>query len=510
MKEVVFAFILALRLVVPTSEGRAMRPANPESEANAGAARPAASGPVVQGRETAGARPLVFTHVTVIDMTGAAAKPDQTVIIIGDRITALGAGRKVKVPKDAQVIDAAGKFLIPGLWDMHVHLGINQLLLPRYVANGVTGVRSMADSVATVRSFREQIAAGKLVGPRIVATAGTIIDGPRPIWPGSITAGTEAEGREAVKKAKAQGSDFIKVYERLPRPAYFGIADEARQQGIMFVGHIPLEISAGEAADAGQKSIEHLIGIPLACSAREAELRAEALDTIKKADPSGAPVYPAIITDAKAGHSYDPRKAAALFSRFVKNRTAIVPTLTVARSFLFRDDPDLIRDPRLEYLPDNLKRFWLPSSPNPAPPRPFGPAERLETDALFQQQLDLVGAMQRAGVEILAGTDAPNFFSFPGFGMHDELKWLVRSGLTPMQALQAATRNAARFMGKLDSFGTVEAGKFADLVLLDGNPLERIENSGRIAAVVINGKLLLKDRLQELLQTGTAPQNNQD
>src|SRR5262249_27368459 len=157
MKEVVFAFILALNLVVPTS-------ANPERQANAGEARRAAGEPVTRARETAGTRPLVFTHVTVIDMTGAAAKPDQTVVIIGDRIAALGPGRKVKAPKDAQVVDGAGKFLIPGLWDMHVHLGINDLLLPLYVANGVTGVRSMTDSVATVRGFQAKIAAGQLLG----------------------------------------------------------------------------------------------------------------------------------------------------------------------------------------------------------------------------------------------------------------------------------------------------------------------------------------------------------
>jgi hypothetical protein len=193
----------------------------------------------------------------VIDATGAAASPDMTVIIAGGRIAAIGSSRKVKAPKGAQVIDATGKFLIPGLWDMHVHLGSNDLLLPFYVANGVTGVRSMADSVENIAKFRRQVSAGELTGPRIVATAGPIVDGPNPLWEGSIIASTEAEGLQAVNQARALGADFIKVYEVLPREAYFGIAGEAHRQGITFAGHVPRAVSVAEASDAGQASIEH-------------------------------------------------------------------------------------------------------------------------------------------------------------------------------------------------------------------------------------------------------------
>src|SRR5215217_3215120 len=199
--------------------------------------------------------PIVFTHATSIDVTGQAPKRDMTVVINGDRISAIG--DNISVPAGAQVVDANGKFMIPGLWDMHVHWYLRDTFT-LFIANGVTGVRQMFGNSDLLR-WRDQIAKGSLLGPRMVV-ASPIIDGPQPIWPNSIAVRNEDEGRKAVRRVKQWGADFVKVYALLPRDAYFGIADEAKQQGMTFVGHVPNSVSPAEASDAGQKSIEHLTG----------------------------------------------------------------------------------------------------------------------------------------------------------------------------------------------------------------------------------------------------------
>lgn len=450
---------------------------------------------------TVDSKSIVFLHATIVDMNGGPLKRDYALVIKGERIDDIQPAAQFKVPEGAQVVDGRGKFLIPGLWDMHVHIGSNTALLPFYVANGVTGIRSMADSVATVRQIRQQIETAELTGPRILATAGTIVDGPNPVWPGSISAASEAEGVEAVDKVIADGSDFVKVYDMLPRPAYFGVASEAKAKEIAFVGHLPMAISAVEASAAGQKSIEHLIGIPLACSLRETYLRQQVLDAERKATS----VWPALRSyrraDRMSFESYSAEKAAALFSTFVKNATWVVPTLTNTRASIYSDDRQFRHDPRLKYMPKSLINFWRPDDSSHL----LSKEEQRSKSKAFRLYLQIVQTMHRDGVEILAGTDTPNPYSFPGFGLHDELKLLVDAGLTPLEALQAATRDAASFMGQLDSYGTVEKSKMADLVLLDADPLNDIRNIDSIRAVVIRGKLFDKNSLRNLVEGNSGP-----
>src|SRR5262247_3982711 len=219
------------------------------------------------GRTDPQQKALVLTHLTIIDVTGGAPKPDMTVVITGDHITDIGEASKVSVPQGGKVIDAGSKFLIPGLWDMHVHWYIRDML-PLFTANGVTGIRQMFGNSDLLR-WRDEVAKGSLQGPRMVV-ASPIIDGPQPVWPNSISVRNEAVGRKAVTRVKQWGADFVKVYSLLSREAYFGIADEARKQGLSFVGHVPFTVSAAEASDAGQKSIEHLTGVMQALSDNEA------------------------------------------------------------------------------------------------------------------------------------------------------------------------------------------------------------------------------------------------
>jgi imidazolonepropionase-like amidohydrolase len=213
-------------------------------------------------------RILVLTHVTVIDTGGAPAQPDVTVIITGNRITEMGGSGKIHLPKNAQVVNATGKFLIPGLWDMHTH-PLTEDDLSLFMANGVTGVRVMWGQPDHYQ-WRREIEAGKLIGPRMVI-ASVIIDGPKPYWPGWMPVANEAQARQAVIEAKQSGADFVKVLEFLPRDLYLDIVDESKKQGIPFAGHVPITVSAEEASRAGQRSFEHLVGILPACSTHSEE-----------------------------------------------------------------------------------------------------------------------------------------------------------------------------------------------------------------------------------------------
>src|SRR5690349_1348830 len=406
--------------------------------------------------------PIVLTHATIIDVNGSTPRRDTTVVITGDRISAIGDSASVSVPADAQVIDATGKFLIPGLWDMHVHWYVRDTFT-LFIANGVTSVRQMFGNSDLLR-WRDQIAKGSLLGPRMVV-ASPIIDGPEPVWPNSIAVRNEEEGRKAVRKVKQWGADFVKVYALLPRDAYFGIADEAKQQGITFVGHVPNSVSPGEASDAGQKSIEHLTGILIACSDKETELR---LKLVKADSPEARGRV-----QAAALETYDATKAADLVARFAKNQTWQCPTLTVLRSNAYLGDENFRRDGRLRYIPRQLQQRWSFRISN----RSGG--DNVGSKKVLEKQFEIVGAMQKAGVPILAGTDTGNPFCFPGFSLHDELALLVIAGLTPVEALRAATINPAKFLGIEDKAGTIAPGKLADLVLLDANPLTDIRNTQR-------------------------------
>jgi len=429
-----------------------------------------------QTNQTSQSKPLVFTHVTVIDATDAPPNPDMTVIITGDRITNLGKTGKIRVPKGAEVVDGTGKFLIPGLWDMHVHLSITtESTLPAFVANGVTGVRDMGGDLSQIDGWRKEIAAGVLTGPRIFR-AGPLVDGPKKTAMYRLTVNNPTEARQAIIFLKEQGVDFIKIHNRVPRDAYFALADECRKQKITFAGHVPRGVSAEEASEAGQRSIEHT------------EVLVEAA-AFQQGSQAKSP--------EQALATYTDERRKSLFAQFAKNGTWYCPTLIEYRNFAFETDPSVLDDPRQKYLAPTTKEYIEKFFP--APPRDTPVEQYAGRRAFFQTFFGLVSEMQRAGVGILAGTDPPARGVFPGFSLHDELALLVQAGLTPTEALQAATRNPAKFFGKLDSFGTIEKGKIADLVLLEGNPLENIQNTRQIAAVVHGGKLIPKLELQMML-----------
>ena len=442
--------------------------------------------------------PLAFTRVTVIDVTGGPSKSDMTVVIEGRRIQALGPAASTAIPEGAEVIDASGQFLLPGLWDMHVHiLGDPAWFFPLFIANGVTGVRYMGGSVLPEQwhAIRERIASGDLLGTRVLA-AGPILDGPEPIWPGSIALSTADEARAAVIDLKRRGADFIKVYHLLSREVYFAIADEAKKQSIPFAGHVPLALgSIAAAATAGQRAIEHIDHALVGSSTREAEFLRTAREFNRAAqDGTGK--------ETKLSHwqeymdSYSAEKAADLYATFVDNGTWYVPTLSIFSAAIFRTADTPPDEAKRKYLAPLILDIFADQYKSTGGFEPPDEALRRE---LMQRILGYVGELHRAGIPLLAGTDAPVSHVYPGFTLHDELALFVEAGLTPLEALQTATLNPAKFSGQVDSLGTVEAGKIADLLLLEANPLEDIRNTAKIAGVVVGGRFLPEESLQAML-----------
>jgi imidazolonepropionase-like amidohydrolase len=438
-----------------------------------------------------------ITHVTVIDTETGKEIQDRTVIISSGRISEVKDSNGIKPPAGTKVVDGNGKYLIPGLWDMHVHSVVAERLdsmFPLFVANGVLGIRDMGTPMplAEIEHLRQQTANGSRLGPRIVA-AGPILDGrPKPARPNLIAINTPDEGRETVRRLKSGGADFVKVYSNLSRDSYLAIVDEAKKQHIPFAGHVPFSVSALEASDAGQKSMEHLWGIYLSCSSREEELRSEMLKG--GVNLSGSERVRLELDEAAA--SYDENKAAKVFAHFAKNGTWVVPTF----SAVLRDseifDVRVTTDPRLKYIPPAIQKSWSEAAA-------AGAAIKGKS---YERKVQVVGAMHRAGVPLLAGTDAGwvQPYVYAGFSLHDELAQLVRAGLTPMESLQTATINPARFLGMEKDLGTIEKGKIANLVLVDADPLTDIHNTTRISVVFLAGKEFDRAALDEMLKSAEA------
>jgi imidazolonepropionase-like amidohydrolase len=409
-------------------------------------------------------------------------------VLSGGRIAGIGKSADVPLPKGSQVVDGSGKFLIPGLWDMHVHMVFGDwfpqsqaITLPLFVANGVTGVRDMGGELDVLQEWRKQIAQGKLLGPRIV-TSGPMLDGPKPRFPSSVAVASPEDARKAVDDLKRRGADFIKLQSLMSRESYFAIADEAKKQGMVFAGHVPDAIRAVEASNAGQKSIEHLTGVFEGCSTVEDEL-------LK--GPKGFKRFL---------ETFDEARAAALIAVFAKNRTWQAPTLVWESGGNLLDQRDLQHDARARYVPASWRdgtwrRFTEDILKDQA-------NDDLQTRQRFvAKELAVVRAMHRAGVPFLAGTDtASGVYVFPGFSLHEEMQLFVQAGFTPLEALQCATRNPAEYLGRLTEMGTIEKGKVADLVLLDANPLDDIANTKRIAGVVAAGRYLSRADLDRLLR----------
>jgi len=430
---------------------------------------------------------LVIADVTVVDTTGGPLQPHRDVILDGDRIAAVQSAAATQDSGDT-IIDGRGKFLIPGLWDMHAHTFQNDALLPDVIlqlqlANGVTGVRDMGASTLEMPVlFRRAGDAGALRVPHLVV-AGRVIDGTPPNKPRFVSVTTAEEARRAVDVEADGGVDFIKVYTELSRDAYFAIAAEAKKRGLPFGGHVPLAITMREAAEAGQATVEHFWGVLLGCSSREDALTAE--ERAENVKPPRGQFRGHLTTAQAAIDTFDARKAQALFETFVQRHTHHVPTLEALRRFgAPRAEP-----PGLEYMPTIVRQTAMVGAGR------MNPTLVADARVYYAEVLKLVLQMHRAGVPFMAGTDGVT----PGFMLHQDLERFVDAGFTPLEALQTATIVPARFLHREDRFGAIASGRAADLVLLDEDPTRAIANTKKIRAVIFKGELLDRAALDAML-----------
>jgi hypothetical protein len=411
---------------------------------------------------------LILTHITIVDVHDGRLEPDMTVVVRGERITAVRRGDDLD-RHGATVLDGHGKFLIPGLWDMEVHLSwATESALPILVANGITDVRDMGSNLREIDDWRTRISAGLLIGPYVLR-AGPMLNG-KSFNQYQMVVGSPEETRGVVRTLAFLGMDVLSLERRVPRESYFALMDEAKRLGIAVGGHVPIAITPDEALDAGQATVDNVDGLFEGMLA------------------SGLPedsVPAAIATFLESG------RGDTLFAHFVRAHAAITPALSQWPS----RDPDSAakNDPRMRYVARSQRDFFVK--------HPLAPTDLQAMEKMAPSFVNVVARMNRDGVTLLTGTDLAGP-RIPGFALHDELAALVAAGLTPLQGLQAATLNPAVVLKRTRDFGSIEPGAFADLVVLDANPIDRIQNADRIFAVVLHGKLLRRRDLDELLRRG--------
>jgi imidazolonepropionase-like amidohydrolase len=403
-------------------------------------------------------RTLSIAGVGVVDVVHGRVIPNRMVTISGGTIASIAQNGAPSA--NARVVDGQGKFLVPGLWDMHAHMEASgPSWLQLYVANGVTGIRDMGSDADFILKMREATASGRVLGPRMFV-AGPILDDAPGDWPFRMRVKTAEDGRAAVQLLKRRGVDLIKVHDHTPREAFFAIAEEARRQNLPLAGHVPLAVGIEQAIDAGQRDIEHLsnMGLWHHCS---------------------------------GGSDYRPDACRPFFEMLARRGVWQTPTLVAWSELATIGTPaSAVSAEHLVYASKSLRAEWAGNQSL------FATAKvAREMRASSEIGAVVTKDMVNAGVGILAGCDS----MIAGFCVHDELAAMVRGGMTPLAALQTATVNPATYFGLQEKVGTVAPGKRADLVLLDANPLTEITNIQKIRAVIIAGQFLDRQELDRML-----------
>lgn len=399
-------------------------------------------------------KPIAIVNTSIVDVENGFVLSNQTIIVEKDRITAISNSPDMVIPPNTSIINGQGKFVIPGLWDMHVHLEMaTKSSLPLFIANGVTGVRDMGtDSFDTLMTWKSEINRGELTGPHILSP-GPMLDGPFFTDELRLTVNTAEEGLAGVDSLVNMGVDFIKVHQQISREAFFAVANQAQKQNITFVGHRPNVVNIPELVEAGQKGIEHIFSIPDTASVSYALLR--------------------------------------------ENEVSVTPTLLLIEKIANYHTLSVETDPRANLISSSLIDLWKKQTE--AWGMDIDRTVKMMND-LKPMMLERVRLLKDAGVEILAGTDLAVPFVYPGSSLHEELEMLVQAGLSPLEALQAATINPARFLNKQETVGSVKEGMSADLVLLDANPLDNISNTKNINVVIFKGKVFDQEEIKKILK----------
>lgn len=442
---------------------------------------------------------FLIQNVNIINVKNGQILSDHSIVVSDGIIKSIIPIKNVVTSNFSNVIDAKGSFLIPGLWDMHAHLRGNNLppqittdwMMPLLIANGVTGVRDMTSSCETVdqgpvcleemREWQKEIEMGTLYGPRILSLSSFQLNPP---WEYEYS---KKEIIQMVETFDEQNIDLIKVYTRLSPRAYNQVMHEAKKYNIPLGGHIPLRMTVSEASTKGLRSLEHARDFLFDCYPDSKSFRKSAISQ----DPPIDIMYNMV-------DQFDEKKCQEIFQVMIKNKTWYVPTHLTRRMEAFADNFEFRNDNRNQYIPKMLLDSWN----NDADRVVAIDSTKYGREAFmkfYRKGLEITGEAHDAGVRIIVGTDGGDSFVYPGFGVHDELKELVKAGLTPLEAIQAATIHAAEFLNLQETYGSIEIGKKADFILLKDNPLVNIENTQIIKAVIYRGEYLNSDRLNSFL-----------
>lgn len=448
---------------------------------------------------------IAITNAMVVDVETGELHENQTVLIGNGRIVDIGPDLTREAAVASQVLDAEGGYLIPGLWDMHVHSGYDyEWHFPLFLAYGVTGVRNMnigGDANFTrTNEIRRKLAEGEILGPRFFAN-GTTLDGYPHIAADPVVVRTPEDGRAAVAAAADAHADFIKVYDNVPREAYFAIMEEARRSNLPVDGHIPFRVRPEEAADAGQRTVEHGLGLELGCNPdyeAERDRYAAALDAAAKTGEPFATDITLFEHEHRLALARDATACESVIDAYRRNGVAACPNVMTYYAIVHLEELQA-EYPSLHHVPESRLEAWAE-----IPPATLATIKTLMAGSIEMYFLN-ARLLGESGVTLLAGSDAGEPFIVPGDSLHTELMLLVEeSEVHPLLALQAATINPAMVLGLDDELGSIETGKLADLVLLDSSPLENIRNTRSIRAVVADGRLFRRDELDALQSMAAA------
>ncbi len=455
---------------------------------------------------------VVITNVTVIDPATERVLEAKDVAIVGRTIVLVGSADMASENAET-VIDGTGKYLIPGLMDMHVHTSISAVLdnsLKLFFANGVTSIRDMSADcweprgeiylcLDEMRSFAAEIERAERIGPHYAKLGSPFVQSDRtnqlpkdhdPLY----TPQSEEDGVKVVAYLEERGVDFIKVYHAIFPGAFNGLMQEANRRGLEVSGHIPLLLGAKAASDAGVRTIEHAKEMVTDCSSYTAEYRG-AMNAMLRGEEGAA--WPKEIDRLRGTvETFDPERCAQLMSALAANGTYYVPTHGTREFDLLASDPDYRSDPRLRFIGAFQLEDWQRDIDRTA-----SASDEIKDlySGFYQTGLRVTKIAFDQGVQVMLGTDANDTMIIPGFSAHDELARLVAAGLTPMQALQSATSVPANYLGMSGRLGRIAAGYRADLVLLDANPLDAIRNSVTINTVLFDGRPFDRAALDQIL-----------
>jgi hypothetical protein len=445
---------------------------------------------------------ILIQNVNIVDVENNKLLQSQDVLIRDKRIVSISKYNRKRLHATV-TINGEGKFLIPGLWDMHVHTFFEDWFswqIPLFIANGIIGFRDMFGRLPLADSIRLEMQKEHLPFLHF-AVSGHIIDGKKAYWPGSLAVANPPRAESIVDSLMAAGSSFIKVYSFMEPDVFQAIAKRCREKNFPFAGHVPNRVWLTDASKAGMASMEHLYGfLTEACSFPDS-----AMNLLKKSTADfEAGVAPEVRNqNSRAGQAFmldhfseDRMRNIAKVLR--ENNTYIVPTLVTLRGNYYRNDTAFAADDRLKYMSKATLDYWKELTEDNL--KMYNEEDWQNKRKRWQIEQKMIKILWEEKVPILAGTDSDNPYAFPGFSIHDELALFVEFGMKPIDALRTATINPVKYLNMTDSLGTIEKGKRADVVLLNANPLLNINNTKNINAVISNGKIYTSGNLEALKQ----------